>query len=296
MTRSPTTKADPAAAGSRLRRVGAALCALIAAVYVLIGTETVTVVESTEDAVDVGVFGFGAAAVFILGGVLLLTQDRRGLWAVGAVLQVMIIAMYLGIGADRTPSYEAWGLGLRIPQLALLGVLLVLAIRPTVVSAGGRVAVDEDAVREFLGQRRIAVVGVSDAKDNFGRTVYQELRSHGYDVVPVTTAGPTVLGDDAYRRLDDVPGPIDGVIVMVHRDHAVPVVKEAVDREIPRVWLFRGAGGPGAVSDAAIEQCERAGATVITGACPLMFLEPAAAIHRIHRGVRHMNGSLANSA
>lgn len=40
-----------------------------------------------------------------------------------------------------------------------------------------------ESVERFLGGRRFAVVGASDGKDNFGGTIYRELRSHGYDVV-----------------------------------------------------------------------------------------------------------------
>ena len=43
--------------------------------------------------------------------------------------------------------------------------------------------VSMQAVNEFLAQRRLAVVGVSDAKGSFAKTVYRELRTHGYDIV-----------------------------------------------------------------------------------------------------------------
>jgi predicted CoA-binding protein len=45
-------------------------------------------------------------------------------------------------------------------------------------------------VNEFLAQRHIAVVGASDVRGSFAKTVYRELRSHGYDVVPSTPRRP----------------------------------------------------------------------------------------------------------
>jgi uncharacterized protein len=282
----------------RLRRIGALLCAGIAAVYLLIGAEVVTVAEPSADAGDITTFGVGAAAIFLVGAVLLLTVDLRVVWALGAVLQVVVIGMYLAQGSDRTPSFEAWGLSLRIPQLALLGILTYLALRPAPAGARSSATevVDPEVVEEFLAQRRIVVVGASDESTNFGRTIYTELRDHGYEVAAVHPSAASVAGDPAHRDLSEVPGPIDGVIVMVHRDHAMPVVQASIDRGVPRIWLFQGAGGAGAVSVEAVELCRRHGVAVVPGACPLMFLQPVATVHRVHRGIRHLNGSLGRTA
>ncbi len=78
--------------------------------------------------------------------------------------------------------------------------------------------VSMQAVNEFLAQRRLAVVGVSDVKGSFAKTVYRELRTHGYDVVPVNPSAASVDGDRCFPDLASVPGDIDGAIVMVNRD------------------------------------------------------------------------------
>ncbi|MFP3906563.1 MAG: CoA-binding protein [Acidimicrobiales bacterium] len=278
-----------------LRWLGALICAGVAGVYALIGLEVVTVAEESEAGGDIAVFGFGAAAIFLVGAVLLLTVDRKPVWVVGAVLQVMIIAMYFAVGGDRTPSFEAWGLGLRVPQLALLAILVALVLRPARSSAGEG-AVAPDVVEDFLAQRRLVVVGATDESSNFGRTIYRELRDRGYEATAVSSSADEVAGDRTYPDLAAVPGPIDGVVVMVHRDRAVPVVREAIELGIPRVWLFKGVGGAGSTSPEAVELCRSNGVAVVPGACPLMFLSPVAAVHRIHRGARHLNGSLARTA
>jgi uncharacterized protein len=273
-----------------LRRLGALLCAGIAGVYVLIGAEVVTVAQESEEGGDIRVFGFGAAAIFLVGMALLLWTDRRPLLLAGAILQGFIIAMYVAVAAEREPAFEAWGVALRLPQLMLMGLLLYLALRPS--EAQAERVVDPAVVEEFLAQRRFAVVGASDEATNFGGTIVSELRDHGYEVVAVHPTAPSVRGEPAFPSLDAVPEPVDGVIVMVPRDAAVQVVRDAVARGVPRVWLFKGAGA-GAVSHEAIAVAREAGASVVPGACPLMFLSPVAAIHRIHRGARHLGGSLA---
>jgi predicted CoA-binding protein len=153
--------------------------------------------------------------------------------------------------------------------------------------------IDPADVQEFLAQRRLAVVGASDKKDSFGRTILHELDRRGYEVVAVNTDRHSVEGRAGYADLDSVPGELDGVIVMVHRDRALEVVRACAARGVPRVWLFKGLGAAGAVSDEAAQLCREHDIAVVAGACPLMFLEPVGWFHRVHRGFRHLDGSLA---
>jgi hypothetical protein len=48
----------------------------------------------------------------------------------GALLQVGVIVMYVIVGQERTPAFEAWGITIKILQVVLLGALLYLALRP----------------------------------------------------------------------------------------------------------------------------------------------------------------------
>jgi predicted CoA-binding protein len=156
--------------------------------------------------------------------------------------------------------------------------------------------IEQRVVDEFLAQQRFAVVGASDDPKNFGRTICRDLRDRGYDVVAVHPAADQVDGLPAFPRLDDVPGTLDGVIVMVPAERSTDVVRGCIARGVRRVWLFRGAGGAGSVSAEAVELCRQHGIEVIAGACPLMFLEPVGWFHRVHRAARRMNGSLARAS
>jgi uncharacterized protein len=149
---------------------------------------------------------------------------------------------------------------------------------------------------EFLAGRRIAVIGASDDKAKFGSTIYRALREHGYDVVAVNPNSEAVAGDRCYPDLGSVPVPLDGAIVMVSQARAAEVVRACVQHRVPRVWLFKGLGGPGALSDEAVQLCQDNGIDVVAGACPLMFLEPVGWFHKLHRSARHLNGSLAKAS
>lgn len=156
--------------------------------------------------------------------------------------------------------------------------------------------IDPREARDFLAAGRIAIVGASDDPKNFARTVYRELRDHGIDVVAVHPHAVSVDGDPCSADLAGVPGDVDGVIVMVHRDQAAAVVAQAIDRGVRRVWLFKGVGGAGAVSDQAVALGREHGVQMVVAACPLMFVEPVTGVHRLHRALRRLNHSLARAS
>jgi len=155
--------------------------------------------------------------------------------------------------------------------------------------------VDLTTIEAFLSGHRLAVVGASDDPKSFGRTVYRAFREHGYDVTAVHPTAQVVDGDPCVDSLAAVPGPIDGVVVMVGAERAVEVVDQAIALGVGRVWLFKGLGSPGAVSHAAVDACRSHGVDVVAGACPLMFLEPVGWSHRVHRAARRHNGSLVTT-
>ena len=156
--------------------------------------------------------------------------------------------------------------------------------------------INPQAVQEFLDQRRIAVIGASDDPKNFGNTIFRAMKDHGYDAIPVHPTANEVAGATCYPDISAVPGDVDGAIVMVNQTIAPDIVDACAGKGVRRVWLFKGIGSPGALSADAVERCARHGVAVVEGACPLMFLEPVGGIHRFHRALRHLNGSLAKAS
>ena len=108
------------------RWTAAGLSLACAVVYTLIGTGTIQVVTGDQAGLDA--FGSLSAAAFAFGAALLFITDRRPFWALGACFQVFAIAMYFAVAPQRTPSYEVWGLGLKVLQAAILVLLVALAL------------------------------------------------------------------------------------------------------------------------------------------------------------------------
>ena len=115
-----------------VRYFTAAMAGLTAVMYFLIGFQVVSVVENTGEQ---AAFGIPAGLAYALAALLLVVFDRRVLWVLGAILQVFIIYTYFDLAPDRTPSYEVWGILIRVAQTAILGGLAYLIVGPTVRTA-----------------------------------------------------------------------------------------------------------------------------------------------------------------
>jgi predicted CoA-binding protein len=143
------------------------------------------------------------------------------------------------------------------------------------------------AIKDFLDQRTLAVVGVSRGGKKFGNTAYKELKAKGYQVFPVNPHVDAIDGDRCYSSLSALPEPVGGVLIVVPPRETEQVVRDAAAAGIRRVWMQQGAE-----SQAAIQFCEERGISAIHGECILMFAEPAAFYHRLHRWVWRLLGKL----
>jgi predicted CoA-binding protein len=147
------------------------------------------------------------------------------------------------------------------------------------------------AAEDFLGQRRIAVAGVSrEPAAHGGNVVYKRLRERGYEVFAVNPNADSVEGDACYHDLASIPGGVDAVVVATNPRDTPSVVEECEALGITRVWLHRSFGR-GSVDEAAVVHARAAGMTVIAGGCPLMFEPASDAIHRCMGWVVGHSGS-----
>ena len=103
-------------------RAAAVTTLVIAAVYGLIFVGVLSVGRAETG--ELGILGV-AGAVHVVLAVGLWARPRRLLLAGTAVLQVLLGAMYVAIAPERDPSYEVWGLTIRV--LSVLLVLLLVA-------------------------------------------------------------------------------------------------------------------------------------------------------------------------
>ena len=144
-------------------------------------------------------------------------------------------------------------------------------------------------ISTFLGLRRIAFVGLSRDPRDFSRSLFRDWAARGYELIPVHPVLDQAEGRPCYRRVQDIPGGVDGAFVMTPPAAAEQVVRDCAEAGVSRVWLHRGAG-QGAVSEAALALGRERGLEVVAGACPYMFLPGAGALHRFHGFVLRLLG------
>ena len=133
-----------------------------------------------------------------------------------------------------------------------------------------------DQIQSFLACRRVAVIGVSHQQREFSRMVYRALRERGYDVVPVNPKAGSVEGAQCFARVQEATPPVEAALVMTPPAASEDVVRDCFAADVKRIWLYRHA-------PAAEAWCAERGLVVISGECPMMFLERAGWIHRVHR-------------
>ena len=123
-------------------------------------------------------------------------------------------------------------------------------------------------MRALLKQtRRIAVLGIKPESraDQPAHFVAAYVKEAGFEVVPVPVYYPEVtriLGETVYRRLVDVPGPIDLVNVFRRPEHVEQHVDDIIAKRPRAVWMQLGIR-----NDEAAERLARAGIDVVQDRC-----------------------------
>ncbi|MBN2575276.1 MAG: CoA-binding protein [Deltaproteobacteria bacterium] len=128
----------------------------------------------------------------------------------------------------------------------------------------------------FVAQKTLAVVGVSRTR-GFGNKLFRHLRQKGYRVFPVNSQTDSVEGERCFRRLDDLPEPVAGVVAVVPPAQTKNVVEDCARLGIKHIWMQQGAE-----SEAAVALCRDKGIAVVAGECLLMHTD-AGFPHSLHR-------------
>lgn len=145
----------------------------------------------------------------------------------------------------------------------------------------GAIIEDAEAITDLLARtKRVAVLGIKTEAQATAPAFYvpRYLADAGFDVVPVPVYYPDVtqiLGRPVYRRLADVPGPIDMVDVF-RRPQDLPAHLDDLLAAKPRaVWLQSGIR-----DDAFAERLADAGMVVVQDRCLMVEVRLREALRR----------------
>jgi uncharacterized protein len=115
--------------------------------------------------------------------------------------------------------------------------------------------------------KTIAMVGASEKDNRPSYFAFKYLLERGYHMIPVNPghAGQTMLGQNIYARLSDIPEPVDMVDIFRAPKYALPIVEEALLLK-PRpqvIWMQLGVR-----NDEAAALAEANGMKVVMNRCP----------------------------
>jgi len=149
----------------------------------------------------------------------------------------------------------------------------------------------DEMVQNFLAQKSIAVVGVSDQRETGSNMAYKKFKEREYNVFPVNPRISSFDGVTCYPDLKSIPEKPDAVFILAKPQVTDKIIQECVDLGIKHVWMHCLMGTkPGlsasttSVSQSAVEICKANGIEVIPGSCPNQFLDPDFG-HKMMRGM-----------
>jgi predicted CoA-binding protein len=136
-------------------------------------------------------------------------------------------------------------------------------------------------IQDFLAQKVIAVVGVSDQRETGCNLNYKKFKESGHKVYAVNPRISSFDGVPCYPDLKSIPERPDAVFMLTNPNVTVEIVRQCVDLEIKHVWMHCLMGtkpglsaGKTSVSQSAVELCRANGIAVIPGSCPAQFMKP----------------------
>lgn len=126
---------------------------------------------------------------------------------------------------------------------------------------------DTQVTRLLREARRIAVLGIKPETQSHKPACFvpRYLVDAGYEVVPVPVYYPDVteiLGQRVYRKVAEIPGPVDIVDVFRRPEHILPHVPDLIAARPRAVWFQSGIR-----NDKAAELLSEAGILVIQDRC-----------------------------
>jgi len=154
----------------------------------------------------------------------------------------------------------------------------------------------DNLVQEFLAQKKIAVVGISDKRETGSNMAYKKFKQSGYQVYPINPRISSYDGETCYPDLKSIPDKPDAVFILASPKVTDQIVQECAELGVKHVWMHCLMGtksglskGTTSVSQEAVEVCRANNITVIPGSCPNQFLDPDFA-HKMMRGMWRMFG------
>ncbi len=123
----------------------------------------------------------------------------------------------------------------------------------------------QELIKEFMDQKRFAVVGATDNPEKYGNRIVKNLKERGYEVYPVNPKLAQVEGLKCYPSIADIPVRVDVVDFVVPPSATEEILKQCRELGLDRIWLQ-----PGSESETAISFCQANNLKVVHSICVML--------------------------
>jgi len=123
----------------------------------------------------------------------------------------------------------------------------------------------QELIKEFMGQKRFAVVGATDNPQKYGNQIVKNLKGRGYEVYPVNPRLKELEGLTCYPALADIPLKVDVVDFVVPPQATEEILKQCKELGLDRIWLQ-----PGSESEKALSFCQENNLKVVHSVCVML--------------------------
>ena len=131
----------------------------------------------------------------------------------------------------------------------------------------------QDLTREFLQAGTVALFGFSRKGDAVANGLFDKFNANGIPVVIIHPQAGELKGKPAFSSVAEAtPKPV-AAMICTHPSQATAVVRASLDAGIRLFWFHRSVD-EGSFSEEAARLAMNAGAKVIPGGCPMMFIKP----------------------
>jgi predicted CoA-binding protein len=126
----------------------------------------------------------------------------------------------------------------------------------------------QENLSHFLDLSHLAVFGADPDAASDGYRLVGRLEKAGYQVYPINPRCAECHGLTCYGSLDEIPHPPQGVVIALHPEATLEVLRASFQHGVRRFWLQ-----PGSESEEVDRFGAETGAAVVSGCCLLEALD-----------------------
>lgn len=127
----------------------------------------------------------------------------------------------------------------------------------------GRIITKDSEIKDILENiKTIAVLGLSPKPQRDSFKVGKYLKDHGYNIIPVRPAQKEILGQKAYKSLDDIKTGVDIVDAFRRSEQIIDHVQEVIRLKPKVFWMQLGIE-----NQEAAQKLTQAGIDVVMNRC-----------------------------